>query len=207
MITDPAALESMRQNRLTKRIQTLIGIVTGLIADNALPDQEVLFLRTWLTENEDVARVWPGSVIWQRLAQILADGRIEEHERAELLSLLQQLAGADFAEGSTAPEVMQLPLQHDVEVVLPGRVVCHTGMFLYGTRTKCEALTEKAGGLVTPSVTAKVHYLVVGTCVSPDWAHQSYGRKIERAMALKQEGHPIAIVPERSWLRAVVGVK
>jgi len=39
--------------------------------------------------------------------------------------------------------------------------------------------------------------------VAPDWAHTSYGRKIESAVALQQEGHSIAIISERRWLAAL----
>ena len=88
MITDPGAIVAMSQRRLAKSVQTLMGIVTGLIADEQLSDKEIFFLRTWLSENVDVASAWPGSVIWARLDRVLADGVVEEVERAELVDLL-----------------------------------------------------------------------------------------------------------------------
>lgn len=202
-IENPAALHSMARRRQSKAVELLMGIVTGMVADDHLHDREILFLRSWLTENTEVASTWPGCVIAERVSQVLADGAITEEERQHLLITLKDMASADFDAGSTSQEVLRLPLQTDVEVDVRDRSVCHTGIFLYGTRNKCEALTEAAGGIPVSSVSRKVAYLVVGTNVSPDWAQTSYGRKIEAAVSLRNDGHPIAIIPERLWLQAL----
>jgi hypothetical protein len=41
--------------------------------------------------------------------------------------------------------------------------------------------------------------LVVGCLGNSDWAHTSFGRKIEAAVRLRRDGIPIAIVDERHW--------
>lgn len=202
-IEDPGALVAMARRRQSKAVELLMGMVTGMVADDHLHDREILFLRTWLTENVEVASTWPGCVIAERVSHVLADGVITEDERQHLLGTLKDMAAADFDAGSSSQEVLRLPLQTDVDVDVRGRAVCHTGVFLYGTRSKCEALTEAAGGIPVPSISRKVAYLVVGTNVSPDWAQTSYGRKIEAAMDLRRDGHSIAIIPERLWLQAL----
>lgn len=194
---------AMAKRRLTKSTEILLGLITGIVVDDQLHDREVLFLRHWMSENPDVCAEWPGSVVARKIADILSDGVISAAERDHLLDVLRGLAVTDFSStGSVQPEPLSLPLQ-DVPVVVQGRGVCHTGVFLYGTRQACEELTLRAGGLPVASVSKKVAYLVIGTNVSPDWAHTSYGRKIESAVALRSKGHGIAIVSEKAWLSAL----
>lgn len=198
-----AKQRAMAKQRLKKALQTLLGLVTGMVADGHLHDQEILFLNQWMRDNAEATVEWPGYVIFHKVREVVADGVITEDERVHLLQVLRELAATDFdATGSAAPEVLQLPLQ-DVPVSLHGRGVCHTGVFLYGTRSACEALTQTAGGVPMASVSKKVGYLVVGTNVSPDWAHTSYGRKIEQAVKLREAGHNIAVVSEKLWIDAV----
>ena len=203
MIDDIGAQRAMAKRRMNKAMEMLLGLVTGIVADGHLHDLEVQFLHNWLTDNADAAGEWPGSAIFYKVQHVLADGVITEPEREHLLETLRELAAVDFtATGSTQPEVLQLPLQ-DVPVQVAGRGVCHTGVFLYGTREACEALTTGAGGVPMASVSKKVDFLVVGTNVSPDWVHTSYGRKIQRAVELQGSGHGIAIVAEQRWLQAL----
>jgi NAD-dependent DNA ligase len=184
----------------------LLGLVTGMVADDHLHDREIMFLNQWVMENPEAAVEWPGSALFYRVREALADGVITEPERAHLLRVLRELAVSDFSEtGSAQPEPLSLPIQ-DVPIDVSGQGVCHTGLFLFGTREHCEALTAKAGGLPLATVTKKVQYLVVGTNVSPDWAHTSYGRKIEQAVALQAKGHGISIVSEQRWLQALGAV-
>lgn len=203
MSTQTAIAQAIGNRALTRATQVLMGIVTGIVADGQVQETEVLMLNTWLTENAEVTAVWPGSAIAQMLRTVLADGVITHEEREHLLRELQSLAGTDFsATGSSSSNVAGLPYDHGTSIVIPGAAICHTGVFLYGTRAACEKLTEKAGGTALPSVTRKATYLVVGTHVSPAWVSTSYGRKIQQAMELKQAGHPIHIIAEEWWLNA-----
>lgn len=194
---------SMANRELTRSMQMLTGIVTGIVADGHLHDMEVQLLSTWLSSNPEVTTVWPGSAIARHVREVLADGVITSDERAYLLTELQRLAGTDFSEtGSTDPSTTGLPYDLEAVIAIRDLSICHTGEFLYGTRTACEELTSKAGGIPVSSVTKKVAFLVIGTHVSPAWVNTSYGRKIMRAMELKDEGHPIFIVSEKRWLEA-----
>lgn len=202
-----AAVAGVLANRaLTRASQVLTGIVTGIVADGHLHDLEIQMLSTWLSENSEVAGVWPGSAIALQLQMVLADGVITSDEREHLLRELRALVGCDFDEtGSVSPGTDGLPYDHECEVLLRDVGVCLTGEFLYGTRAACERLTEQVGGLPMSSVNKKTAFLVVGTHVSPAWVNTSYGRKIMRAMELRDQGHNILIVPERRWLVACGG--
>lgn len=199
-----AVLRAQYTHRLNKAVEHMIGLVTGIIADRHLHDLEVNLLRTWLTENSIVTTTWPGFVVARKVEEILADGQITEAERAHLLEVLSQLAATDFAlTGSSSPEVAALPINDAVTVILKNATVCHTGEFLFGTRAACERVTLKAGGIAVDAVTRKTDLLVIGTRVSPGWAHTSFGRKIQKASALQEAGHPIEIISERRWVEAM----
>jgi hypothetical protein len=54
----------------------------------------------------------------------------------------------------------------------------------------------------TPSGSS--HYLVIGVFASRDWMYTNYGRKIERAVELRQCGSGIAIISEEHWKHFLV---
>lgn len=197
---DATAIAAMQRRADNKTIELLLGMVTGIVADQQLHDMEIKFLASWLAENKYAASVWPGCVIAQRIQLVMEDGVITDEERSNLLETLQQMAVNDFSNtGSAAPEVLQLPLQDDGHVDIRDQHICLTGEFIFGTRSACEKISQAAGALPTSTITKKVAYLIIGTNVSPHWAHTSYGRKIEQAIELQKNGHPIRIISERKW--------
>ncbi|WP_302409311.1 BRCT domain-containing protein [Comamonas kerstersii] len=188
---------------LTKACQVLTGIITGIIADGELHDKEILMLNTWLRANAQVTETWPGNAIARLIQEALADGRICEEERQHLLTELQAIVGNDFCEsGAVDNEVAVLPFDPEAQLET-GMRVCFTGVFVYGTRSACEKLACKQGLEPMSGVSKKVHALIVGTHISPDWANTSYGRKIMRAMELRESGHDIRIVQEQVWLESL----
>ena len=84
-----------------------------------------------------------------------------------------------------------------------GRRFCFTGKFTLGTRQWCEDTVANKGGIPVPNVITETNYLVVGGEVSPGWAHEAFGRKIERALVLKLEGTPISLVTEEEWAKTI----
>jgi len=191
---------AIASRRATRSIQVLNGIVTGILADGKLEDTEILMLRTWLDENRDVASFWPGSAIAEELDEVLQDGVIDDAERARLMETLKQVCNTDFATtGSVSAEVSAIPFDEDVVVDVRDRVVCLTGEFTYGSRKVCEQFIIGTGGHTANTISAKVDYLIVGSKVSPHWVTESYGRKIMKAVELRNQGHRIAIVPESKW--------
>lgn len=188
---------------LTKACQVLTGIITGILADGQLHDKEILMLSTWLRANAEVTETWPGNAIARLMHEALADGSISEEERQHLLTELQAIIGNDFCEsGAVDAEVSNLPFDPAAHLE-PGMRVCFTGVFVYGTRSACEKLACKQGLEPMSGVSKKVHALIVGTHISPDWANTSYGRKIMRAMELRESGHDIRIVQEQVWLESL----
>lgn len=204
MNTQTAIERSLEQHRTTKAIAHLLGMVEGMIADNHLHDLEVKMLSTWIAANAEACSRWPASVIARKVSDVLADNIITEVERRHLLDVLSGLIATEFSEtGSASPEVALLPIDDCVTVDLKNAGVCLTGEFIFGTRAACERLTLRAGGMPLDNMSKKVDVLVIGTRVSPDWAHTSFGRKIQKAAELQEQGHPIEIISERRWLEVV----
>lgn len=196
-----AAEVALFKKRAIRAVEHLMGLVSGIIADAELNDKEIIMLRTWLTEHPEATTGFPGGVIARKVQEIMSDGIITADERAHLLNTLHAITGNDFGlTGSTAPEVAGLPIEDAVTITLPGSMICLTGEFLYGTRAACERLVLAAGAMCTDNVSRKVDILAVGTNVSPDWAHTSFGRKIQRAVELQDQGHPIEIISEKKLL-------
>lgn len=194
----------MAHYALTRAAQTLIGICAGLTADGKLNDAEIAFIRTWLTENVEVTTIWPGNAISSRIEQIMEDGIITDDERADLIELLQQLSGNEFAEtGSATPAGPAVPYDNVTEITFAGRSFCLTGTFFFGTRAACEKALVELGAEPVSKVSGKLDYLIVGSGCSEQWANTTYGRKIETAIERKQRyGQPL-IVSEKSWVEAV----
>jgi len=54
-------------------------------------------------------------------------------------------------------------------------------------------------GAKAGSLSKKTNYLVVGIYATESWAHSSFGRKIEKAVAMQDEGLGVQIVSEEHW--------
>lgn len=206
---NPAAMAATEQRLRTKATLTLLGICTGLVADGELRDAEIHFLGHWLLDNREMTQHWPGNVIASRIEAIMADGIITEAERADLLDTLKQLTGNEFLETGLASPEASVPAElvgvtfdaPDIEFV--GRVFCCTGKFIHGTRNACHRDIEALGGESADNLTMQVDYLVIGALTQPDWAYQTYGRKIERAAVLRQQAGKPKIISEAAWSAAV----
>lgn len=190
------------QNNRIKTMETLLGICRGLIADNQLTDQEIVFLDTWLRDNEPLLHDWPASVIRERVNAILADGIITTEEADDLKDTLAALVGdTSLTAGAVSETATRLPVNSVRTLPFEGRLFCLTGKFVYGTRQRCEQAVLDRGARVAAAITTNLDYLVIGTLASRDWAHTSYGRKIEKAVEYQQKGYPLLIVSEEDWTR------
>jgi hypothetical protein len=197
---DIAGRRAMQTRIEVKAAQTLMGMVTAMVADEHLHDREIQFLSTWLAQNELVARTWPGCTIAAQVHHVLSDGVITDDERQHLMAVLAELSSNDFANtGSAMPEPTKLPVDDTSALNMLHAGVVHTGTFLYGTRAACERLSLAMGAMPLDNVTRSTDVLVIGARVTPSWITESYGRKILRGVELRAGGHPICIVSERRW--------
>jgi NAD-dependent DNA ligase len=200
MSDDTWARQALRyRNEFKQSAGLLVGIITGLIADGVLNDNEVRFLGEWLAAHDEVAYEWPGDIILARVREILADGVITEEERTHLLAILRDVVGDSQQSLASAGHVTDLAFDDLDAIAFQGIGFCLTGNFVYAPRQVCEAKTAERGGFVRGGMSRKVRYLVVGSLGSPEWKHGSFGTKIEKAVQLKRDGADIAIVREDIW--------
>jgi len=191
------------KSELKQSFGALVGIATGLLADQALNDREIQFLHDWVTVHDEIAHEWPGNIVHQRVKAVLADGIITEPERAHLMETLQQLVGGSVETMTRATHVTELAFNDGSAIEFKGNTFCLTGDFVYASRQACKTAVVQRGGVVKSGVSHKLRYLVVGSLGSQEWKHGSFGTKIEKAMQLKHEGAPILVVREDHWTAAL----
>lgn len=178
----------------------LEGLCKGMLADHQLLDEEIKYLSWWLTSNGALKNNYPGKELYQLVTEILKDGVITPEERESLKEGLVAFTGCDLANGVVDGMSTRLPIDDIESLDLSGAVVCLTGDFLHGKRSKCKADIEAAGAKVCDSVTMKISYLIVGTLSSKDWMYQSHGRKIEKAVDYRDNKNiPLKIISEEQW--------
>lgn len=194
------------RNEMRTSCAALVGLVQGLLADQQLQDQEIRFLREWLANAQAVNGTWPGTVIYQQVTDVLADGVITQEEREHLTRTLLALLGGTLDDLAESQHVSRLPLDDVHQVDFAERLFCFTGDFAYGPRVTCENAVIARGGTATSSITKKLHYLVVGGMGSPEWKHGSFGTKIEKAVSYRDGGLPLRIVHEDTWANSLSAI-
>lgn len=192
---------SVRAKDVADRItDELIGICRGLIADNKVNHDEASFLLDWVTRNRDYAHTYPFNILYSRLSEMLKDGILEDEESAELLSMLNDLAGGKPISDEHVSNSTSLPLTDPApEVSISGSSFVFTGVFTTGPRKHLEQLVIDLGGIMHKDVTTQTNFLVIGDIGSHDWKHSSFGRKIEKAMKYNDKGSEILILSEAHW--------
>lgn len=195
-----------RKRRTERDLSELLGLAKGILSDGVVRDEEARFLDRWGANHIDALQQWPMSLIFGRLRQILSDGQVDEDERSELQEILGALIGGTTSlllgyEGATT-----LPLDTPAPLICygPDEVFVFTGKFAYGTRRNCEQEVTERSSHCESNVTRRTTFLVIGTFGSEDWAHTSYGRKIDKAVQLRASGFPIRIVGEDHWANTLV---
>ncbi|MGH1470367.1 MAG: BRCT domain-containing protein [Cellvibrionaceae bacterium] len=202
LVDDVINYKELDANSNEGQINELIGFLSGMIADNKIKDLEIEALSEWLVNNQDIKDIWPADIVIERLEAILADGIITKEEKSDLLESIKQITGVRFDESGIAHGMATEFFEDSVEGVRhDGSCFCFTGTFVSGTRKVVESRAKNKGASTKKGVSKSVQYLVIGTLASRDWRFSSHGRKIEKALTLKKEGHPIKIITERTWIK------
>jgi NAD-dependent DNA ligase len=171
-----------------------------MIADGKVDQAEAEYLQKWLVAHLEVVKNPVSANLLMRINDILKDGTLGPDEAQDLFETLAKFSGGDFELGELLKSC-SLPLDEPApDIEFADREFCFTGTFAFGTRKVCESEVTTRGAKAG-SLTTKTDYLVVGVYATDSWAHSSYGRKIERAERLRNDGVPIAIVGEQHWLR------
>jgi len=199
-------LKANFENNVSKAIDQLSGICSGILADGIVTDAEAQFFAEYVRKFAAYEPVWPFTDVLARLERIFADGICDDEEREELKHVMEALCG--HAEQCSPSETYSatLPLDSPLPdpVFFPDHSFVITGRFAYGTRRKVFGRISDLGGFADDAPpTRDTNYLVIGTFASRDWANTNYGRKIEHAVELRESGSGISIISEEHWKRFV----
>jgi hypothetical protein len=186
-------------DRITDRqIDELVGLARGIAADGAINQAEVEFLQKWLAANMGISDQPMIRRLYDRVNGMLADGIADPEECRDLLDTLNSFSDRDFELG----EVMKattLPLCDPApSLTFKDRRYCFTGAFNLGGRKDCEPAVTWRGG-ECGSLTRSTDVLVIGLYATESWKHSSFGTKIMKAVDLRENGVPLAIVSEKWW--------
>lgn len=183
-----------------RKIDTLIGLSKGLIADHKVNQPEAEFLLTWLIQNSHSTSHPIIHNLLEKVGTILEDGTLDKEESIELFSILRKISGEESITGEIS-KTTNLPLCEPAPtVIFPEKTFLFTGTCAFGTRKACEQATESLGAKISKNVTKSIDYLVLGTYVTDSWKHETFGRKIEKAMKYRDAGIPISIITEEHWI-------
>jgi NAD-dependent DNA ligase len=180
----------------------LIGVSRGLIADGVVNELEAEFLEKWLVATAGITGNPIIGNLLRRVKAMLVDRALDADETRDLFETLERFTGGAPELGEVLKSTT-LPLDDPPpEIHFNSARFCVTGTFAFGPRRECEAAIQRLGG-ICGSLTLKTNYLVVGIYATESWSHSAYGRKIEKAVEMKQGGHLIGIVGEQHWIKYV----
>ncbi len=192
--------------RIAERgVDEIIGLCKGVISDGKVNQQETEFLLNWLQANKHAANQWPCNILAARIEECLSDGFLDQQESEDLMDLLSQITGCSAEVCVPANMSTQLPFAKPLpEIEFDESIFCLTGRFAFGTRKDCEREITTLGGQISKNPIQKTNFLIVGCIGSRDWMHSTHGRKVEKALDLKQKGFNISIAPEDHWAECII---
>ena len=205
-------------NFATTAIRRLHGVLQGIALDGNIRDQEAMGLKGWLDVHAVVRGYWPFCELWEMLKRMLKDFKLDNQERAELLQycdgfkqtrienpiIHDQIYEKEFMTCYSAVlQPFTALCERNAVVCFEDRCFCFTGPARSGPRKFLHQIVETLHGIPKNSVSRDLDYLVIGAQSSPAWAYATYGRKIEAAINLNQQGSTITILHEDDFLGQV----
>ncbi len=196
-------------NAATADMQKLHAIMAGIGADSQISIEELKGLLTWLREHDHLKTCWPYDEVESLVIGVLADKKIDPEEHRILMNFFGEFISILDNKTIVAPALFEGSNIIGLCAVCPeisfsDAVFCLTGSSHKYSRNEFEKVISDLGGIAAGSVSKKVNYLVVGGDGNPCWAYACYGRKVEKAVELRKQGHPIVVVHENDFHDAVL---
>jgi NAD-dependent DNA ligase len=190
---------------ITADVQRLQGILAAIASDGVITEAEVESLQEWIEMHTDLRSCWPYDELDSLLTSVLVDHWIDPAEHKMLLNYFSSFSSPGLSLETPNTNISTLPCICSVnpEIIFDGRRFCFTGESNHCPREEMKSLVLERNGLVISAVSPRLNYLVVGAQGNPCWAYACYGRKIEKAMQLRQQGAKVLIVHENDFFDAV----
>lgn len=167
-----------------KNVDECIGICKGILSDDEFNESEKNFLIDWIRKH-DLNKNAP-------IVKILFD---ELNNNSNTLDDLKEVL-ISFTGGTLTPSdevksmTTTLPIEKDLEYIeFENKSFCLTGKFssAYGNRQAIAEIIKDKGSIIKDKVSQSLDYLVVGELGNTDWAHSTYGRKIQIVLENKEK--------------------
>ena len=139
----------------------------------------------------------------KKLEPFIQRKTVDSASSEQLLQLLSGLVGGRTEVGECLSATTLWLDDPRPGVVFEDRRFCLTGKFSCGKRGQCEDEVRARGGTCQSSPGKTTDYLVIGSYAEGAWIQSAYGRKIEKAVALRADGLPIRIISEEHWLASM----
>jgi len=194
--------DNVYYNTVTSDLQILQGLCHGILADGNINEKEVFDLNKWLEENEHLSTYYPYDELRSLILSIISDNKVDEDEKIVLKAYFKQFVNLKDNEVSEQIKDETSDIQisglctSDPNVTFENKTFCITGVLKRGNRENLQNEIIKLGGIPTESVNKKTDYLIIGDNGNPAWAFSCYGRKVEKALTLRKEGHTIMLIHE-----------
>lgn len=194
--------DSFYYNPITSDLQTLQGLCHGILADGVINDQEIIDLNKWLEENEHLNTYYPYDEIRSLILSVLTDNKIDDDERLVLKAYFKEFVNIHDEE---IKEQIRKETEHinisglctsEPDVTFEGKTFCITGILQRISREGLKKKIANLGGISTDGISLKTDYLIVGDNGNPAWAFSCYGRKVEKAINMRKDGHTIMLIHE-----------
>lgn len=194
-------------NVVTSALQELHGIIHGVMADNKLTETEVIRMFDWMEDREFLKGFYPFDEIYSLLIAIKSDGVISEDEKNMLKAYFTNFIDTRASYNINEMEMKELQSKYSVqgicavcpEIIIDGKTFSFTGTSSKAKRKEIAEIITNNGGIFNNNVTQQTDYLIVGDNGNPCWAFSCYGRKVEKAVELRKNGHQILIVHENDF--------
>lgn len=186
-------------------LQELQAIVAAVAVDGVISEVEVEGIQDWISNHEQLKTCWPYDEIESRLIHALKDRWIDPQEHKELLEFFSSFSptGIQLQNTDSTPKSISGICAVAPEIIFEDHLFCFTGESSKASRDELKVIVLDRGGQVRNSVSPRLNYLVVGSNGNPCWAYACYGRKIEKAVQLRQQGASIVIVHEVDFFDAI----
>ena len=201
----PLNRSGMPTNKLDDyQVSALLGLCRGLIADGKINQSEADTLHTWLMAHEETIENSVMTAFKKKLGNFTHEETKNSSKNIELLQLLDGLVGGRTEVGECLRTTTLWLDDPPPEILFEDRKFCLTGKFSYGRRGQCEDEIRTRRGMCQQSPTKTTDYLIIGSYAEGTWIQSAYGRKIEKAVALRASGLPIRIISETHWLASMM---
>lgn len=189
-------------NTVTSDLQILQGICHGILSDGIINEKEVFDLNKWLEQNEHLSTYYPYDELRSLILSIVSDNKVDEDEKIVLKAYFRQFVNLkdDETNEQIKNETAEIQISglctSEPNVIFENKTFCITGVLKRGNRENLQNDIIKLGGIPTESINKKTDYLIIGDNGNPAWAFSCYGRKVEKALSMRKEGHTIMLIHE-----------